>query len=97
VSDRRDEEREPPTGAPAPPGPRPPEAEEALERIEDARSEAATYAVQRPEERERIAPVEERIVDVVEAASETRPGDTARLEDLAEEAETARDEIRDDV
>jgi hypothetical protein len=75
----------------------PPEAEEALERIEDARSEAATYAVQRPEERERIGPAEDRLMDAMEAAEETAPTNTGRLEDLAEEAESARDEIRDSV
>jgi hypothetical protein len=74
-----------------------PKAAEALDRIEEARSEAAAYAVQRPEDRDRISGEEERIVDAVQAAEQTPVSADDRLTGLAEEAESARDAIRDQV
>ena len=73
-----------------------PADEDALERIEEARSEAAAYIVQReplePASAEGIAAAEERIVDAVEEArTETDPDE---LQDLADEAEAGRDEVR---
>ncbi|HSH21446.1 MAG TPA: hypothetical protein VK992_02360 [Candidatus Caenarcaniphilales bacterium] len=70
--------------------------QEALERIEEARAEAAAYVVQRqPLDRgigDDIAPAEERIVDALQQArTETDP---RHLNELADQAEAARDEVR---
>jgi hypothetical protein len=49
--------------------------------------------VQHPEDRERIAAVEERIMDVRSEARSVSPDDPDRLVGLAETAEEARDVI----
>ena len=71
-------------------------AQDAVERIEDARSEAAAYVVQRqPLEPGDIGAAEERIVDAVERAVEEE--DPRALERLVEQAEDGRDEIRSEL
>ena len=71
-------------------------AQDAAERIEDARSEAAAYVVQRqPLEPGDIGAAEERIVDAVERADEEQ--DPRALERLADQAEAGRDEIRSEL
>ncbi|MDQ3938715.1 MAG: hypothetical protein M3253_08575, partial [Chloroflexota bacterium] len=61
--------------------------------IEGARQEAAAYVVQRqPVEGAEIGEAEERIVEAVETAENET--DSGELEELAEEAEAGRDEIR---
>jgi hypothetical protein len=70
--------------------------EEARDRIEDARSEAAAYVIQRqplePASADDIAGPEERIVSAVEGAR--TEDDPDQLQDLAKDAERGRDEIR---
>lgn len=69
---------------------------DAGQRIEEAREEAAAYVIQRqPLEAGDIGDAEERIVEAAEEVqSETDP---EQLEELAEEAETARDQIRSEL
>jgi hypothetical protein len=65
-------------------------------RIEDARSEAAAYVIQQqPTAANESDPAEEQIADAVhQAEGETDP---ARLEELARQAEAARDRLRGDL
>jgi hypothetical protein len=72
------------------------DTDDALDRIEEARSEAAAYVVQRqplePASAESIRQPEARIVDAVdEAQTESDPDE---LQALADQAEAGRDEIR---
>jgi hypothetical protein len=72
------------------------EEQQARERIEDARSEAAALIVQRsPIDNVDSGADEQKILDVADAARQT--DDPRELEDLADRAEAARDEIREEA
>ena len=68
--------------------------QESRERIAEAREEAAAYVVQRQplDPGTEVGEAEERVVEAVEAARSE--SDAEQLDDLAEEAEAGRDELR---
>lgn len=69
-------------------------SQEPLERIEEAREEAAAYVVQREplDPGSDVGDAEERILDALEEARTEQDAD--ELAGLADEAEEARDDIR---